>query len=126
MFFFNNCIEKNQNKTHFEEGSSSHQSMGRVRVPKLVNFRKGSKWPLTPTPHPSSEWSLSLKIMCMHFILSGPHTSLHICTHIHYKKSENSSDLVAWPFPYERSPYGNNTFQKGASLIIRPLEVSYK
>ena len=22
--FFNNCIEKNQNKTHFEEGSSSH------------------------------------------------------------------------------------------------------
>ena len=42
--FFNNCIEKNQNKTHFEEG------------------------------------------MCMHFILSGPHTSLHICNHIHYKK----------------------------------------
>ena len=24
--------------------------------------------------------------MCMHFILSGPHTSLHICNHIHYKK----------------------------------------
>ena len=23
---FNNCIEKNQNKTHFEKGSSSHQS----------------------------------------------------------------------------------------------------
>ena len=23
--------------------------------------------------------------MCMHFILSGPHTSLHICNHIHYK-----------------------------------------
>ena len=22
--FFNNCIEKNQNKTNFEEGSSSH------------------------------------------------------------------------------------------------------
>ena len=33
-----------------------------------------------------SEWSLSLEIMCMHFILSGPHTSLHICNHIHYKK----------------------------------------
>ena len=28
---------------------------------------------------------LSLEIMCMHFILSGPHTSLHICNHIHYK-----------------------------------------
>ena len=26
--FFNNCIEKNQNKTHFEEGSSSHNSLG--------------------------------------------------------------------------------------------------
>ena len=24
---FNNCIEKNQNKTHFEEGSSSHTSL---------------------------------------------------------------------------------------------------
>ena len=24
MFFFNNCIEKNQNKTNIEEGSSSH------------------------------------------------------------------------------------------------------
>ena len=33
-----------------------------------------------------SEWSPSLEIMCMHFILSGPHTSLHICNHIHYKK----------------------------------------
>ena len=28
MFFFNNCIENNQNKTHFEEGSSSHTSLG--------------------------------------------------------------------------------------------------
>ena len=62
---------------------------------------------------------LSLEIMCTHFILSGPHTSLHICNHIHYKKKlqynfpkmrgggwkavwnsfENSSDLVAPPFP---------------------------
>ena len=25
--FFNNCIEKNQNKTHSEEGSSSHNSL---------------------------------------------------------------------------------------------------
>ena len=53
----------------------------------------------------------------MHFILSGPHTSLHICNHIHCKefatkfsKNEggskavwiffkNSFDLVAGPFP---------------------------
>ena len=74
--FINNCIEKNQNKTRFEED------------------------------------------MCMHFILSGLHTSLHICNHIHHKKfatwfsknewgeskavwnlSKNSSLLVAEPFP---------------------------
>ena len=47
--FFNNCIEKNQNKTHFEEGSSSHTSLrdgsryqnGSIfgKVPKRVGFR---------------------------------------------------------------------------------------
>ena len=42
-----------------------------------MNFQNGSKRPFTPTPHPS-EWSLSLKIMCMHFILSGHHTSYSI------------------------------------------------
>ena len=38
------------------------------------------------TPH-ISEWSPSLGIMCMHFILSGPRTSLHIFDHIHYRQS---------------------------------------
>ena len=67
-----------------------------------------------------SKRSQPLEIMCMHFILSDPHTYMHICNHIHYKKivtqfsenegerggrrpfgffSENSSNLVAWPFP---------------------------
>ena len=34
MLFFNNFIKKNQNTTHFEEGSSGHmyQSKGRFRV----------------------------------------------------------------------------------------------
>ena len=59
---------------------------GWARVLKRINFWKGSKRHLTPTTHPS-EWSLSLKIMCMHFILSGPRTSFHIFVHIHYKKS---------------------------------------
>ena len=64
--FYNNCIEKNQNKTQFEEG------------------------------------------ICMHFILSGPHTSWHICNHIHHKKiawnfSTNSSNLVAGPFPNDNN-----------------------
>ena len=73
----------------------------------------------TVDPHPS-EKSLSLEIMCMHFILSGHHTSLHICNHIYHKKncniilwkwgagggskavwnlSVNSSDSVIGPFP---------------------------
>ena len=59
-----------------------HHNMGRVALPNRMNFRKGSKRQLTPTPHPS-EWSPSLEIMCMHFILSGPRTSLHIFNHIH-------------------------------------------
>ena len=29
-----------------------------------------------------AEWSLSLEIMCLYFILSGPHTYLHIGNHI--------------------------------------------
>ena len=28
---------------------------------------------------------LSLEIMCMHFVLSGPNTSLHISNHINHK-----------------------------------------
>ena len=73
---------------------------------------------MTPTrPHPS-EWSLYLKIMCMHFILSSHDISSHICNHICQKIcniksknkgggskavwnfSKNSSDLVARHFPY--------------------------
>ena len=60
----------------------SGMTKGRVTLPNWMNFRKGSKRQLTPTPHPK-EWSLSLEIMCMHLILSGHHTSLHICNHIH-------------------------------------------
>ena len=48
---------------------------GRVTLPNRMNYRKGSKRQLTPTPN-LSEWSLSLEIMYMHFILSGPRTSL--------------------------------------------------
>ena len=45
-------------------------------------FWKGSKWQLTPTPHPS-EWSLSQEFLCIHFILSSHHTYLHICVYMH-------------------------------------------
>ena len=71
--FFNNCIEKNQNKTHFEEG------------------------------------------MCMHFILSGPHASLHICNHIHYKKKLQHN------FPKMR---GKKFISFGSGTL--PLPVAYE
>ena len=58
---------------------------GRVTLPNRMNFWKGSKRQLTPIPH-LSLWFPSREIMCMHFILSGPCTSLHIFDHIHYKK----------------------------------------
>ena len=45
-----------------------------------MNFRKGSKRQLTP-----------MEIMCMHFILSGHHTSSHKCNHIYHKKICNIS-----------------------------------
>ena len=76
------------------------------------------RFQLNTTSHPS-EFSPPLKIMWVHFILSGPCTSLHIFDHVHYKKncniifrkwrggsdsiwnfSENSSDLAQLSFPY--------------------------
>ena len=60
-----------------------------LRVPKRMNFWKGSKRPLTPTPCPS-ELSQPLENVYMHFILSGPWTSLHIFDHIHYKKFQHN------------------------------------
>ena len=54
-------------------------------VPKQMNFRESIKRPLTPTPCPL-EWPLSLEIMCMYFILSGPHTYIYatICGAINF------------------------------------------
>ena len=84
--FFNNCIEKNQNKTHFEEGSSSHTSLrDRSRYQIRWIFRKVSNSSWSP-PHPHlTEWSPSLAIKCMHFILSCPRTFFNLFDHIHYK-----------------------------------------
>ena len=35
MFFFNNCIEKNQNKTHFEEGTSESLYYLAIITPRI-------------------------------------------------------------------------------------------
>ena len=98
------------------------RELGTGHAKNRMNFRKGSNPPLTPNPRPS-EWSLFLDIMCMHFILSGPHTYMHmqtypllkICIIIFWKWgwgwkavwnfSENSSNLVAWSFPFICSIY---------------------
>ena len=67
----------------------SGMTKGRVTLPNWMNFRKGSKGHMTPNPHPS-EWSLFLEIVCMHSILSGHHTSSHICNHIYHKKMQHN------------------------------------
>ena len=115
--FFNNFIEKNQNKTHFEEGSSSHNSLRNGSRYQIGWISERFQTAVDPHP-PPSELSLSLEIMYMHFILSGHHTSSHICIHVCHKKlqynlpnmrggglkavwnfSKSSSDLEAGPFP---------------------------
>ena len=90
--FFNNCIEKNQNKTHFEEGMHDEVPLievnlflGTGHATKSDEFSEWFQTAVDPHPHPS-EWSLSLELMCMHFILSDHHTSLHRCKHIYHKK----------------------------------------
>ena len=75
--FFNNCVEENQNKTHFEEGNKNSQSSLRDGSRYQIGWIFGVTQQLTTTPHPS-EWSLSLEIICMHFILSSHHTSYSI------------------------------------------------
>ena len=85
--FFNNCIEKNQNKTHFEEGSSSHTSLrdGLWYKNRWISGKvQNGSWP-PPAPQ-NGPYLWKSCALCMHFILSGIHTSLHICNHIHYKK----------------------------------------
>ena len=63
--------------------------------------------------------------MCMHFILSGPHTSLRICNHIHYKK-------LHYDFPKMRGggqrPFGffpkiHPIWRRDPSLIITIIVV---
>ena len=38
VMFFNNCIDENQNKVHFEEGSSEHPSPPLVVIQKIIRF----------------------------------------------------------------------------------------
>ena len=79
--FFNNCIEKNQNKTHFEEGSRSHTSLrDGSRLPNRMNFRKGSKRQLTPAPHLRMVPISGYHVHAFHTIWPS---YLHICNHIH-------------------------------------------
>merc|ERR1712012_485450 len=49
--FFNDCIEKNQNKTHVEEGSSSHKSrQGTGHTTKSDEFSE--RFQTAVDPHP--------------------------------------------------------------------------
>ena len=61
--FFNNCIEKNQNKTHFEEGTSESPSFGAF----LKNHQFWRRPPSLTEPHPTLEvirWYLHIWWSC--------------------------------------------------------------
>ena len=82
------------------EGDLIFLSKGRVTVPKQMNFRESSKPHLTPTPCPL-EWPLSLEIMCMYFILSGPHTYSYatICGAINFESFVSNLKRLQHNFP---------------------------
>ena len=51
--FFNNCIEKNQNRTHFEEGSGSHTSLWNSSGYQnwwIFGKVPNGRWPPYPAP----------------------------------------------------------------------------
>ena len=108
--FFNNCIERNQIKTHFErhfwiplpfgnvpkiQFRWRHLSpLRRVTVPKQMNFRKSSKRPLIPTPAPQNgpflrkscgciSYYLALIPSCIYATIYGAANFWRLC--IHYK-----------------------------------------
>ena len=78
------CIEKIKTRHTLKEALVVITVYGTGHATKSDEFLERYQTILDPHPHPS-EWSLSLEIMYMHFI-SGPHTSLRICNHIHYKE----------------------------------------
>ena len=91
-----------------------------MTVPKQMNFRESSKRPLTPTPCPL-EWPLSLEIMCMYFILSGPHTYIYMQPYV--VPSIPPLILTTILFSY-RSQDSGEPFPKGpASNSIKPKKV---
>ena len=75
--------------TKAEKNTSSQAQDGLLESSPNLLLRPISK------PRPS-EWSLSLEIMCMHFILSGPLTSFHIFDHIHYKHCQRHYGPRSW------------------------------
>ena len=78
--FFNNCIEKNQNKTHFEEGSSSHTSLRTGHTTKSDEFSE--RFQMAVDPHPPH-----LRMVP----ISGNHVH---ALHTIWNFSENSSNLA--------------------------------
>ena len=62
--------------------------LGTGHATKLDGFSERFQTAVDPHPHPS-EWSLSLEIICMPFILSAQHTSSHIWKHIYRKKLQH-------------------------------------
>ena len=99
--------------------------------------------PVTPPPHPAQ--SHRLEIRCMYFILSGPHTYLHMIPatfegfvaiinnlkcdfpkmRVIWNFSENSSILVPSPIPCFSNEIWFFNWQNIFHLIVRGLFISF-
>ena len=83
---------------------------GRMALPKRMNFRKNSKRPLTPFPHPSLIFGKSYSGFFQEYMTEEPFIMAKICN-INFwivndpppfwNFSENSSIFVGQPVPYE-------------------------
>ena len=89
MFFSSYCIEKNQNKTRFEEGSCSHTSLrdgSKYQEGWIFGKVPNGRWP--PPPAPQNGPYLWKSCACISYLVPS---------------SENSSDLAQPSFPYQRN-----------------------
>ena len=63
------------------------EDKGRVRLPKLMNFRKNSKRPFTPPPH-------FRKIILLHFFPENPSLKHYINSHLPETNIEENTSMI--------------------------------
>ena len=80
----NDCIEKHQNKTHLEEGSSNYTSLRDAT--KMDEFSERFQTAVDPPPLPLKMVPVSGNHVHAFHTIWPWHLFQYICDHIHYKK----------------------------------------